>query len=468
MNKIIQKTYQKEVKSWLKKQHNKSLLRLLACGSVDDGKSTLIGRILHDTKQIYEDQLSLIKKDSKKYGNQTEGLMDFSLLVDGLQSEREQGITIDVAYRYFDTNNRKFILVDTPGHEQYTKNMATGASNCDLAIILIDARKGLLKQTKKHSFISTLLGIKYLIVAINKMDLIQYKENIFNKIKKDFLEFSKKLPKKLIIKFIPISALLGINILKSGISWYKEQTLLEIIENIEIKKNFSKKIRFPIQYIIRYNLDFRGYAGTLESGEIRIGQKIKILPSGLYSHIKDIISSNKKIKKAIFGQPIILTLTDNIDISRGDLIVSFDDNIEKTQKVSINIVWMDNKPLLVGNSYKGKIYGKNISLKIEKIHYQVNPNNLVKNKVNQLLLNDIGLVDIIFHESIAVDLYKDNKVTGGMIIIDCISNNTVGAGMINVISNKYQKNNKFSAFEIELNKLIIRYFPHWKIKKLLE
>lgn len=467
MNKTIQKNYQGGIKSWLLKQKNKSILRFLTCGSVDDGKSTLIGRILHDTKQIYTDQLSLVTKYSKKHGTTQSGVIDLSLIVDGLQAEREQGITIDVAYKYFSTNNRKFIIVDTPGHEQYTRNMATGASNCDLAILLIDARKGLLNQTKRHSFIITLLGIKYLIVAINKMDLVSYKEDIFNNIKKDFLNLSKKLPKNIEILFIPISALLGINVVSAGIKWYKGQTLLEILETIEIKKSFNnKKLRFPIQYIIRSKSDFRGYAGTLESGELKLGQKIKILPCGIKSKITNIITFDGKLKKAIYGQSINVTLQDDIDISRGDLLIASDDDMVLSQYVSLNIVWMDILPLSIGNKYIGKIAGKKTTLYVEKIHYKIEINTLIKKTVNKISLNGIGLIDISFNEPIAIDLYQDNPVTGGIIFIDPISNITVGAGMIQSIYCTKKNNREFDKFEIEFNELIIRYFPHWGVKKL--
>lgn len=466
MNNVSDDNYKKTELFLNKKNKNKNLLKLLTCGSVDDGKSTLIGRLLHDTKQIYEDQLFSISNYSKKYRIKKNEI-DLSLLVDGLQSEREQGITIDVAYRYFSTEKRKFIIVDTPGHEQYTKNMATGASNCDLAIILIDARKGLLKQTKRHSFIVTLLGIKYLIVAVNKMDLINYEKKIFDKIKKDFINFSINLPKDIKIKFIPISAFLGKNIVFSGISWYTGKTILQEIEDVKIKKNINtKKIRFPIQYIIRNKLDFRGYSGTLESGTLHVNQKIKILPSDIKSTIKEIITFDGKLKKAKCDQAITITLKDEIDISRGDIIVAEDEDTELAKCASLYLVWMDKKPLIVGNSYLGKISGKKNILYVDKIHYQIEINSLKKYNTDNIPLNGIGLIDITFNEPMFLDIYQDSKVTGGIIFIDNISNNTVGAGMIKSFNFNKVKKNQFSDFELELNALIIKYFPHWELKKI--
>lgn len=469
MKKNISETKKNQTKLWLNKNKKKDLLKFLTCGSVDDGKSTLIGRLLHDTKQIYVDQLKLIKNYSKKYKTDKDSL-DLSLLVDGLQSEREQGITIDVAYRYFNTEKRHFIIADTPGHEQYTRNMATGASNCDLAIILIDARKGLLNQTKRHSFIVTLLGIKKLIVAINKMDLINYEKNVFDQIKKDFINFAVQLPKNVEIIFIPISAVLGINVVSSGISWYKGDSILKTIENIDLKNNTSlKKIRFPVQYIIRNNKDFRGYAGTLESGKLYIGQKIKVLPSNIKSTISNIIFFNKKIKKVQPGQTATIILKDNIDISRGDILVSATEHTSLTQFSSLYIVWMDEKPLIEGNTYIVKIAGKQTTVSIKKINYQIDVNNLTKKSINILKLNDIGLIDIFFTEKVFLDLYKDNKITGGIIFIDKINNNTVGAGMIKSINYKDKDDKlKLNNFELELHNLITRYFPHWQIKKTLK
>ena len=306
------------VEAWMIAQQHKSLLRFLTCGSVDDGKSTLIGRLLHDTRQIYEDQLSSLHNDSKRHGTQGEKL-DLALLVDGLQAEREQGITIDVAYRYFSTEKRKFIIADTPGHEQYTRNMATGASTCELAILLIDARKGVLDQTRRHSFISTLLGIKHLVVAINKMDLVDYSEETFTRIREDYLTFAGQLPGNLDIRFVPLSALEGDNVASQSESmpWYSGPTLLEVLETVEIQRVVdAQPMRFPVQYVNRPNLDFRGYAGTLASGRVEVGQRVKVLPSGVESNVARIVTFDGDREEAFAGEAITLVLTDEIDISR--------------------------------------------------------------------------------------------------------------------------------------------------------
>ena len=294
------------VEAWMVAQQHKSLLRFLTCGSVDDGKSTLIGRLLHDTRQIYEDQLSSLHNDSKRHGTQGEKL-DLALLVDGLQAEREQGITIDVAYRYFSTEKRKFIIADTPGHEQYTRNMATGASTCDLAILLIDARKGVLDQTRRHSFISTLLGIKHLVVAINKMDLVDFSEETFNRIREDYLTFAEQLPGNLDIRFVPLSALEGDNVASQSASmpWYSGPTLLEVLETVEIQRIVdTQPMRFPVQYVNRPNLDFRGYAGTLASGSVKVGQRVKVLPSGVESSVARIVTFDGDLQEAHAGEAI--------------------------------------------------------------------------------------------------------------------------------------------------------------------
>lgn len=459
--------FEKNFEKWLFQQKTKSLLKFLTCGSVDDGKSTLIGRLLHDTKQIHEDHLISLKKDTKKYGKNNE--IDFSLLIDGLQAEQEQGITIDVAYRYFFTKKRKFIIADTPGHEQYTKNMATGASNSDVAVILIDVQKGIVKQTFRHSFIVTLLGIKDLIVLINKMDLVEYNEKKFLLIKKQFLKFSKNLPNKdLKIYFIPISALLGDNVVtKSKImNWYLGNTFLSILENIKINNIQTKKIRFPIQYVNRSISGFRTYSGTLSSGFLQPGKKIKILPSNIKSKITDIITFDGKLKIAIPGQSISIMLRDHIDVSRGDLLISENDNMKLSEGAFFNIVWMSNIPLSSGKYFIGKIAGKKILLYIKKIKYQFDIHTMEKKEKKLLLINDIGVVQISFNEPIAIDSYLSNKTTGSMILIDRISNLTVGAGM--VINCIEQKNSQKENFEIELNTLIRRYFPHWDTKDILK
>jgi len=455
--------------NWLHLDEKKTLLKFLTCGSVDDGKSTLIGRLLHDTKQIYEDQLFLLKNDSKRHGTQGKKI-DLALIVDGLQSEREQGITIDVAYRYFSTERRKFIIVDTPGHEQYTRNMVTGASTCDLSILLVDARKGLSKQTYRHSFISTLLGIKYLVVAINKMDLVEYKEEIFKNIKKNFLLFSKNLPKDLKIFFIPISALIGENIVFQSkfMTWYKGFTLLSFLENVEIQDNCSfEEIRFPVQYVNRPNSNFRGYSGTLFSGKICVGQKIKILPVNIISSISRILKFNQDLQEAEIGEAITVVLKDEIDINRGDFFVNVSSSLTPSREAIIDIVWMTDDILKIGNSYTIKLAGKKTRVYITDILFEIDVNTLIKKKTNFLKLNSVGQIKVVFSEKIMFDDYTENKITGSLIFIDFLTNITVGAGMIRKNIKKEGQiffENK-TDFESDLYHLILKHFPHWDVKK---
>lgn len=458
------------VEAWLTAQQHKSLLRFLTCGSVDDGKSTLIGRLLHDTRQIYEDQLSSLHNDSKRHGTQGEKL-DLALLVDGLQAEREQGITIDVAYRYFSTEKRKFIIADTPGHEQYTRNMATGASTCDLAILLIDARKGVLDQTRRHSFISTLLGIKHLVVAINKMDLVEYDQERFEQIKQDYLDFAAQLPEDLDIRFVPMSALEGDNVASASqtMPWYSGPTLLDVLETVELKRVVDHQpMRFPVQYVNRPNLDFRGYAGTLASGSVQVGQRVKVLPSGVESTIARIVTFDGDLQEAGAGEAITLVLQDEIDISRGDLLVDASEELAAVQSASVDVVWMAEQPLQAGQSYDLKIAGKKTRGRVEKVLHQVEINSLETRQVDTLPLNGIGRIEITFDEPMVLDSYQQNPVTGGMIFIDRLSNVTVGAGMIHQPNHDAPVNTgEFSAFELELNALVRRHFPHWNARDLL-
>ncbi len=459
------------VEAWLHAQQHKSLLRFLTCGSVDDGKSTLIGRLLHDTRQIYEDQLSSLHNDSKRHGTQGEKL-DLALLVDGLQAEREQGITIDVAYRYFSTEKRKFIIADTPGHEQYTRNMATGASTCDLAILLIDARKGVLDQTRRHSFISTLLGIKHLVVAINKMDLVAYSQQRFEQIKQDYFDFAAQLPGDLDIRFVPMSALEGDNVAtqSAAMSWYSGPTLLDVLETVEVNRVVaSQPMRFPVQYVNRPNLDFRGYAGTLASGLLRVGQRVKALPSGVESTVARIVTFDGDLPEAGAGEAITIVLSDEIDISRGDLLVAAEETLTAVQGASLDVVWMAEQALTPGQSFDVKIAGKKTRARVESIDYQVDINNLTHNReVEALPLNGIGLVNITFDEPLAIDPYQQHPVTGGLIFIDRLTNVTVGAGMIRQPRQDIAGSGRgdFSAFELELNALIRRHFPHWEARDL--
>lgn len=458
------------VEAYLHAQQHKSLLRFLTCGSVDDGKSTLIGRLLHDTRQIYEDQLSSLHNDSKRHGTQGEKL-DLALLVDGLQAEREQGITIDVAYRYFSTEKRKFIIADTPGHEQYTRNMATGASTCDLAILLIDARKGVLDQTRRHSFIATLLGIRHLVVAVNKMDLVDYSESVFEEFKANYLDFAQQLPTDLDIKFVPLSALEGDNVATPSekMSWYTGPTLLDVLETVNIINiREQQPMRFPVQYVNRPNLDFRGYAGTLASGSVRVGQKVKVLPSGVESTVARIVTFDGDLQEAWAGEAITLVLADERDISRGDLLVDADETVKAVQNAKVDIVWMAEQPLSVGQSYDIKIGGKKARARVENIEYQVEINSLTQRIVESLPLNGIGLVELTFDEPLVLDNYQNNAVTGGMIFIDRLTNVTVGAGLVReAVESVYQEQDSYSAFELELNSLVRRHFPHWGARDLL-
>lgn len=459
------------VEAYLHAQQHKSLLRFLTCGSVDDGKSTLIGRLLHDTRQIYEDQLSSLHNDSKRHGTQGEKL-DLALLVDGLQAEREQGITIDVAYRYFSTEKRKFIIADTPGHEQYTRNMATGASTCELAILLIDARKGVLDQTRRHSFISTLLGIKHLVVAINKMDLVGYSEATFSDIRDAYLTFAEQLPGELDIRFVPLSALEGDNVASQSASmpWYSGPTLLEVLETVEIQRAVAQQpVRFPVQYVNRPNLDFRGYAGTLASGTVQVGQRVKVLPSGVESTIARIVTFDGDLPQASAGEAITLVLKDEIDISRGDLLVDAADALPAVQSASVDVVWMAEQSLQPGQSYEIKIAGKKTRARVDGIAHQVDINNLTRHEVASLPLNGIGLVELTFDEPLVLDKYAHNPVTGGLIFIDRLSNVTVGAGMVREpqTANPLQPTADYSAFELELNALVRKHFPHWNARDLL-
>ncbi|MBV5096471.1 sulfate adenylyltransferase subunit CysN [Tenebrionicola larvae] len=471
MNTIIaqQIADQGGVEAWLHAQQHKSLLRLLTCGSVDDGKSTLIGRLLHDTRQIYEDQLSSLHNDSKRHGTQGEKL-DLALLVDGLQAEREQGITIDVAYRYFSTEKRKFIIADTPGHEQYTRNMATGASTCDLAILLMDARKGVLDQTRRHSFISTLLGIRHLVVAVNKMDLVAFSQDRFEEIKQACLTFAAQLPGALDICFVPLSALEGDNVASRSASmpWYSGPTLLEMLETVEVQRVAARQpLRFPVQYVSRPNLDFRGYAGTVASGQVRVGERVKALPSGIETRVARIVTFDGDLREAAAGEAVTLVLRDEIDISRGDLLVSAASDVTVAQRADVDVVWMTERPLQPGQRYDIKIAGKKTCVSVDAIVHQVDINTLETHSASGLPLNGIGLVTLTFDEPLALDRYRENPVTGGLIFIDRLSNVTVGAGMVREAQVAAQEAPlSYSAFELELNALIRRHFPHWNARNL--
>jgi sulfate adenylyltransferase subunit 1 len=452
-----------DIHEYLAAHERKDLMRFLTCGSVDDGKSTLIGRLLHDSKMIYEDQLAAITKDSKKMGT-TGDKVDLALLVDGLQSEREQGITIDVAYRYYSTDKRKFIIADTPGHEQYTRNMVTGASTCDLAILMVDARAGIKTQTKRHSFLASLLGIKHAIVAVNKMDLMEYSETVFDNIKRDFIEFAKQLniPD---IRFVPISALDGDNVVNRSehTSWYKGPTLMETLENVEISDQRKDDFRFPVQYVSRPNLNFRGFAGTIVSGQIALGDSITVLPSGKTSKVKSIYTFDGELECAIAQQAVTLTLEDEIDISRGDMIVK-DDNIPlNANSFSTHLVWMAEEALIPNKQYSFKFATKTVTGSVSNLHHKIDVNTLKESEALHLNLNEIGVADIRLTQNIACDPYTSNRATGAFIIIDRMSNGTVGAGMIIGANQEKAGSSQYSDFEIEMNALVRRHFPHWNV-----
>ena len=420
-----------DIDAYLEQHEKKELLRLLTCGSVDDGKSTLIGRLLHDSKMIYEDHLAAITADSVKSGTTGEEV-DLALLVDGLQAEREQGITIDVAYRYFSTANRKFIIADTPGHEQYTRNMATGASTCDLAIILIDARYGVQTQTRRHSIIASLLGIKHIVVAVNKMDLVDFDEAVYDKIKNDYIDFTQNL-EKMDIRFIPISALKGDNVVNTSeaMPWYDGQSMMEILETVEIAadQNFEN-FRFPVQYVNRPNLDFRGFCGTIASGIVKKGDAITALPSGKTSKVKSIVTSEGEIDEAFPPMAITLTLEDEIDVSRGDMLAHSDDLPLISNKFNAKIVWMTEQAMTVGKQYYIKLGTKLINGSVSKINHLIDVNTLEESDAEELNLNEIGHCDVTLTASVPFDSYSLIHGSGAFIIIDRLSNVTVAAGMI--------------------------------------
>ncbi|MGR9115790.1 MAG: sulfate adenylyltransferase subunit CysN [Gammaproteobacteria bacterium] len=422
-----------DINAYLAQHERKELLRFLTCGNVDDGKSTLIGRLLHDSKMIYEDQLAAVQADSVKSGTTGAGNIDLALLVDGLQAEREQGITIDVAYRYFSTSTRKFIIADTPGHEQYTRNMATGASTCDLAVILIDARYGVQTQTKRHSFIASLLGIKHIIVAVNKMDLVDYSEEKFHQIKQDYLDFVKTLDLH-DIYFIPISALNGDNVVNPSdhTPWFAGKPMMELLNSVQIAsdRNFDDA-RFPVQYVNRPNLDFRGFCGTIAAGVFHKGDKITTLPSGKTSKIKSIVTYEGNLEMAFAPMAVTLTLEDEIDISRGDMIIG-NETIHATvaDKFKATIVWMTEKAMTPGRQYIIKLATRSVSGSISMIHHRIDVNTLEHHDATELKLNEIGSCTVSVNAPIVFDPYKRSKGTGSFIIIDRLTNVTVGAGMI--------------------------------------
>ncbi len=420
-----------DINAYLKQHENKELLRFLTCGSVDDGKSTLIGRLLYDSKMIYEDQLAAIERDSKIHGT-TGGSFDPALLTDGLKAEREQGITIDVAYRYFSTAKRKFIIADTPGHEQYTRNMATGASTADLAIILIDARHGVLTQTKRHSFITSLLGIRHVLVAVNKMDLVGFRQEVFDQIRQDYRDFAARLDLP-DVHFIPISALQGDNVVDASaqMPWYQGSTLMSFLENVYIGSDRNlEDFRLPVQFVNRPNLDFRGFCGTVASGIVRQGDEVMALPSRKTSRVKSIVTFDGELAEAFTPQAVTLTLEDEIDVSRGDMLVRPGNVPRLEPRFDAMIVWMAEEPMMVGKPYLFKHTTKQVTGAISALRYQVDVNTLHRREADCLQLNEIGRCAIALSQPVAYDSYRRNRATGALIVIDRITNRTVGAGMI--------------------------------------
>ena len=421
-----------DIDAYLKAHENKSLLRFITCGSVDDGKSTLIGRLLYESKMIFEDQLTALEQDSKKVGTQGENI-DFALLVDGLAAEREQGITIDVAYRFFATEHRKFIVADTPGHEQYTRNMATGASTADLAVLLIDARQGVLTQTKRHAFIASQLGVRHIVLAVNKMDLVDYSENVFNEIVEDFKVFAAQIdiPN---LHAIPVSALVGDNVVDGSrfMPWYEGPSLLGYLEGVDVEaEETSLPFRMPVQWVNRPDLDFRGYAGRIASGIIRPGDDIRVLPSGKQSKIARIVTMDSDLDEAVSGQSVTLTLTDEIDISRGDVIATSETPPEISDQFDTTIIWLSEEPMLPGRSYRMKTSSRLVSATVNAPKHKTDVNTLQKIPAKTLQLNEIGNCTLAVDRPIAFDSYAENRQTGSFILIDRMTNNTVGMGMIN-------------------------------------
>ncbi|ENO94126.1 sulfate adenylyltransferase, large subunit [Thauera sp. 28] len=421
-----------DIEQYLKAHEHKSLLRFITCGSVDDGKSTLIGRLLYESKMLFEDQLAAVEADSKKFGTQGDQI-DFALLVDGLAAEREQGITIDVAYRFFSTDKRKFIVADTPGHEQYTRNMVTGASTADVAILMVDARRGILTQTRRHSYLVSLLGIRHIVVAINKMDLVDYSEKVFRDIREDYTAFAAQIGLE-DVSFIPLSAFRGDNIIEpsSAMPWYHGSTLMAYLETVEIDDARMQRapFRLPVQWVNRPNLDFRGFAGQVASGVIRPGDRIRVQPSGRESTVARIVTHGGDLAQAVSGQSVTLTLADEIDISRGDVISTVEAPAEVADQFETTLVWMHDEPMLPGRPYLLKIGAKTVAATITDIKYQVNVNTLEHVAAKKLELNAIGVCNISLDRPIAFDAYRDNRDTGGFILVDRLSNNTVGAGLL--------------------------------------
>jgi bifunctional enzyme CysN/CysC len=421
-----------DIESYLKSHEEKSLLRFITCGSVDDGKSTLIGRMLYESQMLFDDQLSALKNDSKKIGTQGNEI-DFALLVDGLAAEREQGITIDVAYRFFSTDKRKYIVADTPGHEEYTRNMATGASTADVAIILIDAKQGVLTQTRRHSFIVSMVGVKKVLLAVNKLDLVDYSEQVYRQIISDYSDFAESALDIDSITAIPISALLGDNVVERSekTPWYTGETIMEYLENIEVRNQRKQApFRMPVQWVNRPNSNFRGFSGLIASGETKIGDKVRLHPGGKESSIASIVTWDGELQQASVGQSVTITLNDEIDVSRGDTIAVSTDPCAESDQFQSRILWMNDNSMIPGRQYIFKSNTQTTTLTLGKLKHRIDVNTLNHLPAKTLELNEIGVCNISLDKRIAFDPYDDNRTMGGFIVIDRLSNNTVGMGLI--------------------------------------
>jgi len=420
-----------DLKAYLAAQEKKTLLRFLTCGSVDDGKSTLIGRLLYDSKLLFEDHLAALEKDSKQHGT-TGGDIDFALLVDGLEAEREQGITIDVAYRFFATDRRKFIVADTPGHEQYTRNMATGASNSELAVILVDARKGVLTQTRRHAYIVSLLGIHNVVLAVNKIDLTEFRQEVFDAIVADFSAFAKDLGFHSLVS-IPISARFGDNVIakSANMPWYDGPPLLQHLETVDVDTAVADKpFRMPVQWVNRPNLDFRGYSGTIVGGRIRVGEEIVIPKSGRTSRVARIVTMDGDLDAAQAGQAVTIVLSDEVDVSRGNVLSAVKDRAEVSDQFAAHLLWMAEEEMLPGRQYLLKLGTNLVPAQVTTLKHKVDVNNLHQHAAKTLHLNEIGYVNLSLSQRIAFDAYGENRDMGGFILIDRFTNATIGAGMV--------------------------------------
>jgi bifunctional enzyme CysN/CysC len=419
-----------DIEAYLAQHERKELVRFLTCGSVDDGKSTLIGRLLYDTQTIYEDQLAAVARDSERKGKA--GDLDLSLLTDGLRAEREQGITIDVAYRYFSTARRKFIIADTPGHEQYTRNMATGASTCDVAVILIDARHGVSPQTKRHSFIASLLGIRHVVVAVNKMDLVGYSGEVFDAIREAYGQFATRL-EFTDLRFIPVSALEGDNVVdpSARMPWYGGETLLHYLDTVHVSSDRNLiDFRLPVQYVNRPNQTFRGFSGTIASGVIHAGDEVMVLPSGARSRVRRIVTWEGDLPKAFAPQSVTLTLEDEVDVSRGDMLVRPDNLPRVGRTLDAMVVWMSEEPLRPGRQYWIKQAASLVAGTVSKVHYRIDVNTLQRQDADLLQMNEVGRCQVTLGRPVAFDPYRQNRATGAFIVVDRMTNATSAAGMI--------------------------------------